>query len=438
MKKNKLNDSDLDKINFDKIQNEKIIFDDLNFRQSILEKVYDMKNMDKLSYLNKYGIAERTYFYWKRNFVLYYGIEPRVLYKHVDSINEFKPYLDDEKLKLSIEEQLTLPSSVTDHLNFHTAKKTIQLNKNGDITQIWLKQNLNEKDWHKSIINAINEICNTKLTPIRKIDSPKIINKDLLTFYPLPDLHFGLLIDEKESVQNVSFNLEKSKKWLEKSINYLIDNSPDSEYACIAELGDFLHSPDDRNRTPAHGNVLDVDQKHSLIVKVAFESMRLLIEKALNKHKTVYFFSVPGNHNEYISLYLKEFISAWFRDNPRLIIEKSNRPQQYLRFGKNILGMAHGHQLKPEKCSEVLLYDNQDYLSESKYRYFHFGHLHTNKSFSTPLVKVEVHQTMVPLDNYAGSYGFRGDFGSSKAIIYHKDYGEISRFNFALPIEGEV
>ena len=44
---------------------------------------------------------------------------------------------------------------------------------------------------------------------------------------------------------------------------------------------------------------------------------------------------------------------------------------------------------------------------------------------------------MVPLDNYAGSYGFRGEFGSSKAIIYHKDYGEISRFNFVLPIEGD-
>lgn len=423
----------LDSFNENKNYADKIIFDESNLRQILIEKIEDMIALDRQSYLDKYRISLRTYYYWKKNFVLYYNIDPRVLYGDV-YIEEFKPYMDDKKFKLPIEEQLIIPSSVVTNPEYYTKKKTVQIDRNGNITQVWLKQDLKEKDYVDHILKTIKDICNDKLKPIPIIQPPKISNKELLTFYPLPDLHFGLLIDENESVQNISYNLDKSKEWLEKSINYLVDHAPDSEAACITDLGDCLHSPDDGNRTPAHGNVLDVDQKHSKIVKIFFESMRLLIEKSLKKHKIVYFFSVSGNHNEYINIYLKEFISAWFKDNPRLIIEKSNRPQQYLRFGKNILGFAHGHQLKPEKCSEIMLYDNQDYLSQSKFRYFHFGHYHNDKSFRTPMVKVEIHRTMIPLDHYAGSYGFRGEYGQSKAIVYHKDFGEISRINFSLPI----
>ena len=82
-----------------------------------------------------------------------------------------------------------------------------------------------------------------------------------------------------------------------------------------------------------------------------------------------------------------------------------------------------------------MVYDNNSIWSETQYRYFHFGHFHSARMFSTPLCKVEIHNNMPPRDHYAESMGFRDNIGLSKAIVYHKNYGEISRYTYNLPME---
>ena len=413
---------------------ESIELNDNILRESLLSKLKDMTSMNCKSFCEKWGVSEKTYRRWKRNFVLYYNIDPRCLYDaaHLKPLKELLPYYDDEKYKLPVEQQLIVPVSAISSSNFFTKKRTIQIGGDGVIKQVWVKQNLSDEEFHENILNTIREICEEKLQPIPKIKAPTILNKDIMTFYPIPDLHFGMLIHGKETDHGINFDTERLKEWFEISMSYLIDNSPQSETAVIVDLGDFLHSSDDNNRTKS-GHSLDVDSRHSKIVRIAFDSMRFVLEKALKKHKTVHFYSVPGNHSEYLSIYLKEFLYAWFRDNKRLIIETKYSMQQYHRFGKNILGFSHGHMLKPEKCSEVLLYDNQEILSELKYRYFHFGHFHQNKSFSSPMVKVEIHSNLPPRDFWTSSMGYRDNIGLSKSIVYHKDYGEISRNTFNLP-----
>ncbi len=425
-----------DQIDYAMNHPESIAINDDEMRDAILERATDMVNLSVEDFCAKYDIVDRTYRNWKRQLVTVYGVEPRMLYSgnRALGIKELSPYIDNEKYKLPLSQQITMPVTVENIGNYNARKKTIQIRGDGTVTQVWLKYEQKQQEFHEQCKRAILEICKDKVKPLPPIKSPKMLDDDLLTFYPLPDLHWGMLICREEVNHNMNYDLKIAKEWIETSFHYLVERAPKSKYAVITDLGDFLHAQDDTQRTK-HGHVLDVDQRHSKIIRVAFEAMRRMIEEALKKHEKVYFYSIAGNHSEYAPIYLKEFLQAWFKDNPRLIIPDSYRAQQYHIFGKNILGFSHGHELKPEKSPEVLAYDNKDAFSQSDYRYFHFGHFHQAKAFNSPLVNVEIHNNLPPRDRWAESMGFRGNIGISKAIVYHRNYGEISRFNFNLPIE---
>ena len=260
-----------------------------------------------------------------------------------------------------------------------------------------------------------------------------IPNSDLLTMYPYTDLHIGMLA--LKEVSGYDFDLKIAEQWVLASMEHLIQVAPNSETCLIAEMGDFLHAENDDNRTKS-GHSLDVDTRHSKIIEVAFNLMISLIEKALTKHKYVKFLSISGNHSENSSHYLKAVVKAYFRNEPRVEIIEDSRLHQYYRFGKVLLGYTHGHTNRSStKLVECMLEDNLPIISDTKYRYWHIGHLHSNSKFlakEDAFCSIEIHKNLPPRDAWAAGAGFRGNIGQVKSITYHKDYGEIGRNNWVV------
>ena len=351
-----------------------------------------------------------------------YNISFRSSYRWLDRIREEfnQSSIASEQIKIN-----TTNTPKTTDSAFIVKHKSTLYDDEGNIKLQWLKESLDDEVFYKNLQKAAIELADN-VDPIETIVKPDIVDDDLITFYPLPDLHWGLLVSAEESNHGYNYDLKIAKKWVLGSMKYLVQTAPKSKVAVIADLGDFLHSADNNNRTKS-GNVLDVDGRHYKIIKVSFEATRLLVEEALTKHEKVIVYSIPGNHSELSGIHLKAFLSAWFRNNPRVEIKDTHKAQQYFRSGKIILGFSHGHELRPEKAGEVLVYDNQNYFSQSVYRYFHFGHYHKNKVFESPLCKIEVHKNIIPRDAWAESMGFRGTIGEAKSITYHKEYGEIAR-----------
>lgn len=326
-----------------------------------------------------------------------------------------------------ISEELNTQVSKKDPLekSYIVKHKSTLFDKDGNVKLQWLKESLDDEVFFKELQKAALELTHG-IEPIKEVVSPKISDDELVTFYPLPDLHWGVLIAKDESNHEYNYDLKIARKWILSSMKYLVETSPKSKTAVITDLGDFLHASDNNNRTNS-GNVLDTDGRHYKAIKISFEATRMLIEEALKKHEEVVFYSIPGNHSNLSGIHLKAFLSAWFRNNPRVKIIDTHKAQQYFTFGKIILGFSHGHELRPDKAGEVMVYDNQENFSDSLYRYYHFGHYHTNKIKETPLCKIEIHKNIIPRDAWAESMGFRGNIGEAKAITYHKQYGEIGR-----------
>lgn len=98
----------------------------------------------------------------------------------------------------------------------------------------------------------------------------------------------------------------------------------------------------------------------------------------------------------------------------------------YYKFGKNLIGITHGHTIKAEKLGEVMSVDCKDDWSSTDHRYFYTGHVHHQsvKEFSNCIV--ETFNTLTGKDAWHAGQGYRSK-QSMKSITLHKDYGEISR-----------
>lgn len=278
------------------------------------------------------------------------------------------------------------------------------------------------------VIDRIDSKYVTKELPLNTIS-----NSDLMTMYPYMDLHLGMLA--LGEVSGHDFDLKIAEQWVLASMEHLVQVSPNSETCLIAEMGDFLHAENDDNRTKS-GHSLDVDTRHSKIIEVAFNLMISLIEKALTKHKYVKFLSISGNHSENSSHYLKAVVKAYFRNEPRVQVIEDSRLHQYYQFGKVLLGYHHGHATRGStKLVECMLEDNLPIISDTKYRYWHIGHLHSNNKFlakEDAFCSIEIHKNLPPRDAWAAGAGFRGNIGQVKSITYHKDFGEIGRNNWVV------
>jgi hypothetical protein len=295
---------------------------------------------------------------------------------------------------------------------------------------VWVKSNTSLESQLDAFKAAVEDITST-ITPAELVPVPDLtlLFDEMLTIYPMPDLHLGLYVDASSSGNNLDWDIDVAVATVKASMSHLVKTSPSSRNALIVDLGDFLHANDDSNRTKS-GHILDVDGKHASIVRASFDLLVNVIDEALTKHEIVTFYSVGGNHSEDSSIYLKAFLSAWYKDEPRVIINSDNALIQYYKFGSTLLGFTHGHTLKPKNIAETLVIDNTSVFSDTEFRYVHLGHFHHNETVEGKVCTTEVHKNLPPADAWAQSIGYRNAIGQAKSITYHKELGEINRSIF--------
>jgi hypothetical protein len=228
----------------------------------------------------------------------------------------------------------------------------------------------------------------------------------------------------KETGQD--FDLQIAERDLLRAVDLLVDRSPASAMAILANLGDFFHAESDEQRTPTGGNKLDCDSRSVKIWDVGFNVMRHLIDRLLEKHEIVHVVNVPGNHDPKMARMLNMWLSAVYEREPRVRIKDNRNPYMYLRHGKTLFGFAHGDGAKPEQLPSIMAADQPVEWGTSEFRVWHTGHIHhiTRKEF--PGCVVESHRTLAGRDYWHSHKGYRS--GQSLACItYHANYGEITR-----------
>lgn len=252
---------------------------------------------------------------------------------------------------------------------------------------------------------------------------PVCIN-DLLNLFIITDLHLGMKAWHEETGSDWDLNIAEDLliAWFDEAIA----SAPKAEVAVLAQLGDFVHFDGLDSVTPTSGHLLDADTRFQKIVRVAIRVIRHIIRALLNKFPRVHVLMAEGNHDMASSVWLREWVHAFYDDEPRVTVELSPDPYYCFEWGDTALFFHHGHKQKMERVDTVFTRKFRDVFGRTKHCYGHMGHYHSDKKLETNLMTIEQHRTMASPDAYASRGGYLSG-RSASVITYDKRHGEIKR-----------
>jgi sulfur carrier protein ThiS len=333
-----------------------------------------------------------------------------------DKVGNPKYYLNKKKLeeynKIANLEKLSIKG-----------KSTLS-DKNGNLVMEWVKTEVSEKDKIENLRLAIKAL-NDDIIPCQATPKPETETyENLINQYTLTDYHLGMMAWAEET--GADWDIKIAEKTLINYFKYAIESSPKAESCIFAQLGDFLHWDGMDAVTPQNRHLLDADTRFTKLVRVAIRVIRQVISMLLEKYPTVQVIMAEGNHDMASSIWLRETLSIFYENEPRITIDTNPSPYYCITWGDCCLFYHHGHKKNAESLDSVLVGKFKSEFGKSKFVYAHTGHLHNTKMIETNLMIVEQHRTLATKDAYASRGGWSSG-RDSKVITYHKQFGEVDR-----------
>ena len=288
----------------------------------------------------------------------------------------------------------------------------------------WVKSSIDADRQLDIIRGVVESIVESSQGAFPATPAPSVCDGDLLTVIPMGDPHFGLMTWAKEVGEN--FDLAIAEEVTFGAVDRLCAQGPNSETALLLNLGDFFHADNSSNKTPQSGNALDVDGRFQKIAQVGMLAMVRCIRRLLEKHKTVLVRNNRGNHDPHQAFTLSMCLSAWFRDEPRVHVDTSPSGFYYHRHGRVLIGSTHGDGAKLADLPLIMATDAPKDWAEADFRVWHCGHFHHDQLKDYQGCTVETHRTLAPNDAWHRYQGYRSH-RDMKAIIYHREFGELQR-----------
>lgn len=302
----------------------------------------------------------------------------------------------------------------------HSLRGVSRYVKEGKIVSEWVKTSTSKE---RDIVADIKEALDKHKTS-RIIKVPERTRSELVTVYPLPDWHVGLLAWGKEVGQD--YDSDIAQKEISDVMGKLMRRTPESKQAVILGLGDLMHIDSYDHVTPASKNNLDADGRYPKVLQVATEMCLSTIDMALSKHENVLVRILPGNHDEQSAIAVTLAVSMYYKNMKRIKVDVTPSRYWWWRWGNTFLGATHGDKAKMNKLPGVMASRNPEDWGKTKHRYIYTGHIHTQTGMEIDGVAVESFQSPAVGDAWHHAMGY-GAKRSVVAITHDKYDGEIRR-----------
>lgn len=307
---------------------------------------------------------------------------------------------------------------------FFAEKLSTCYNKDGDVSMQWVKSSKTKEDQANAIQLWLDSVVDELPTypPTVYVNDTAIA--DLLILYPLGDPHIGMAAYVNETGEE--WGLAKAKTTFLGVFDRLIQSTPKDTPCVIVNLGDYFHADNVAGVTTRSGHPLDMDSNYISMIDCGMEIMLYMINKALLHHSEVRIINAIGNHDDTGSMFLQVALKHMYQNEPRVLIDVTANPYNFIHFGQNLYGVHHGHTTKADKLPLVMATDKPIEWGSTKYRTWLCGHIHHDTKKEYTGCTVETFRTISSKDSYATWGGYRS-LQDSKAIVVHRDFGEIER-----------
>jgi DNA-binding Lrp family transcriptional regulator len=296
-------------------------------------------------------------------------------------------------------------------------------NSEGKASGQWVKTRLDDAKMQAIMLEAV-EAMKEEIPRVSMTEAPALGNDNLLNCYVITDYHMGMLAWHEECGEDWDLKLAEDLivKWFAQAIHL----SPNADTGVFAQLSDFLHFDGMDAVTPASKHLLDVDTRFAKLVRSSIRVLRTIMNMLLAKHQKLHVIMADANHDPVSQIWLREWFSAMYENEPRITVDTSPSPYNVYEFGKVVLFFHHGHKRKVTNVSEVFAGKFREIFGRTKFAYGHTGHLHHIDVKENNLMIIEQHRTLAPADAYAARGGWLTG-RDAKVITYDKRFGEVSR-----------
>ena len=281
------------------------------------------------------------------------------------------------------------------------------------------------------LVAKIKAACKNIAPPSYIVRRPTTELVEALAFYPISDLHLGMMAWGKETGKD--WDLRIAEEELNAANDKLLSRTPDTKYATILGGGDAFHADNNDNETLRGKNKLQVDGRYGKVFDAVCRFFVRRVDAALLKHDRVDVRILPGNHDEHSAIALAHFLAAWYRPEPRCIVDISPSSFWFYRYGATFLAATHGHKARAAQLPGIMASRKSAVWGASQFRYAHTFHLHRGEKLSGEYggATTEVHAVAIPQDAWSYEEGFIAQ-RKMQSIIYSPVEGETERYTVNL------
>jgi len=300
--------------------------------------------------------------------------------------------------------------------------------KGGDIetlyaSKITVKPRVEEKtpvELYEELLKLPTNHIPTKYT---SVDPTKERNLLEIT---LQDLHIGKLSWGPETGENYDYKIALSRA--KTAVMDILNRARDKNVERILFLlgGDTYHGDNTLMQTTS-GTILDSDVRWQKMFLVGTKLLVELIEEMLTI-APVDVITILGNHSIVTEMHSQMFLSAWFRNDPRVNVELEMTPRKYYEYGKCLIGFTHGDK-EAKRISGVMQIEEPQAWGRTTYREIHAGHLHSEQTTETNGIIIRNISSVTGNDSWHTQKGFIGAQKKLQAFLWNKNKGLVEIWN---------
>lgn len=253
---------------------------------------------------------------------------------------------------------------------------------------------------------------------------------DMLNVLVVADPHIGKYSWHGETGHG-DYDLGIASRLVRDAAGELMSGSKAPARRVIAVLGDYFHY-DTPGGTTTKGTPLDRDGRVQKMIRQGAETLFDVINESAQTAPTSVIV-IPGNHDLVLSWALQEILRAQFRNDAQVTINAEYTARKYFRWGKTLLGFAHGDTAS-KKLPALMTVERSKDWGETTYREVHRGHWHHQAAIETVEgVIMRTAPSLSPPDKWHVDEGFVGPVRAMESFYYHKS-GRLIGMDVSAPI----
>ena len=262
------------------------------------------------------------------------------------------------------------------------------------------------------------------------------------------DPHFGLACFEPSA--DLNYDLKTARYLYLEAIRELVHLA--LAHGNIDEIvfvfgNDYIHAePQPGRKGSAFGTTSGVNQSEMLnwthTYVFAEETVITAIEM-LTEVAPVRVVVVPGNHDGTSSFTLGRVLFNRFYNNKNVTVEADASPYKFVRWGVNLIGFEHGHNIPPIRLAALMANEcsgdgpRKGWFDETKYHEWHLGDQHRKGSakpamFEEQGVSIEYLPSIVAPNEWHRLKAFNHQKRGAMAFLWDASSGPIARIGVNL------